>query len=82
LFFVGGLEIEFFDAIAANDGHPSLFGMGGVDEHARWHWCFLHGVEGRCLTARSFDALIVSMVAVWLDNNTAGEGVPKRPETG
>jgi hypothetical protein len=56
--------------------------MGGVDEHARWHWCFLHGVEGRCLTARGFDALIVSKMAAWLDNITAGEDAPKRPETG
>jgi hypothetical protein len=37
LFALGGLEIKFFDAIAAHHDHPGLFRMGGIDQHFVGH---------------------------------------------
>jgi len=34
---VGGLEVEFLDAIAAHDHHPRFLGVGGIDEHFIGH---------------------------------------------
>ena len=33
-----GFKVEFFDAIAAQNDHPGLLGMGRVDEHFVGHW--------------------------------------------
>ncbi len=38
LLTLGGFKVEFFDAIAAQDDHPGLLGMGRVDEHFVGHW--------------------------------------------
>ena len=37
LLAVGSLEIEFLDAVAADDDDPGLFRVGGVDEHLVGH---------------------------------------------
>ncbi|WP_424632116.1 hypothetical protein [Bradyrhizobium sp. SYSU BS000235] len=37
LFALGGLEIKFFDAVAAHHDHPGLFRMGGIDQHFVGH---------------------------------------------
>ena len=37
LFAVSGLEVEFFDAIAAQHHHPGLLRMGRVDKHFVGH---------------------------------------------
>ena len=34
---VRGLEVEFLDPVAAQDHHPGLLRMGGVDEHLVGH---------------------------------------------
>ncbi len=33
---MSGFEVEFLDAIAAQDNHPGLFRMGRVDQHFCW----------------------------------------------
>jgi hypothetical protein len=33
LFALGRFEIKFLDAVAADDDHPGLFRVGGVDQH-------------------------------------------------
>ena len=38
LLAVGGLEVEFLDAVAAQHDHPGLLRMGRVDEHFVGHW--------------------------------------------
>ena len=40
LFTLRGLEVEFLDAIAAQDDHPGFLRMGRVDEHFVGHWQF------------------------------------------
>jgi hypothetical protein len=37
LFTVGGLEVEFLDAIATQNDHPGLFRMGRIDQHFVGH---------------------------------------------
>ncbi len=37
LFTGGGLEVEFLDAIAAQNYHPGFFRMGRVDQHFVGH---------------------------------------------
>ena len=43
LLALGGLEIKFFDAIAANHNDPGLFRVGGVDQHFVGHLGTLGG---------------------------------------
>ena len=43
LFALGGLEIKFFDAIAADHNDPGLFRVGGVDQHLVGHFGTLDG---------------------------------------
>ena len=38
-----GFKVEFFDAIAAQNDHPGLLGMGRVDEHFVRHWQISRG---------------------------------------
>ena len=37
LFTIGGLEVEFFDPVAAQNHHPGLLRMGRIDEHFVGH---------------------------------------------
>ena len=37
LFTVGGFEVEFFDAVAAQNHHPGLLRVGRIDEHFVGH---------------------------------------------
>jgi hypothetical protein len=48
LFALGGLEIKFFDAIAADHHDPGFFRMGGIDQHFVGHFGTLGG-GGRVL---------------------------------
>ena len=48
LFALGGLEIKFFDAIAAHHHNPGFFRMGGIDQHFVGHFGTLDG-GGRVL---------------------------------
>ena len=43
LFALGGLEIKFFDAIAADHNDPGLLRVGGVDQHLVGHFGTLDG---------------------------------------
>ena len=43
LFALGGLEIKFFDAIAADHYDPGLFRVGGIDQHFVGHFGTLDG---------------------------------------
>jgi hypothetical protein len=43
LLALGGLEIKFFDAIAADHNDPGLFRVGGVDQHFVGHFGALDG---------------------------------------
>ena len=43
LLALGGLEIKFFDAIAADHNDPGLFRVGGVDQHLVGHFGTLDG---------------------------------------
>ncbi len=45
---LGGLEIKFFDAIAADHDDPGLFRVGGVDQHFVGHFG-THDGGGRVL---------------------------------
>jgi hypothetical protein len=38
LLALGGLEVKFFDAIAADHDNPGLFRVGGVDQHFVGHF--------------------------------------------
>ena len=38
LLALGGLEIKFFDAVAADHNNPGLFRVGGIDQHLVWHF--------------------------------------------
>jgi hypothetical protein len=61
LFALSGLEIKFFDSIAADHNDPSLFRVGGVDQHFVGHFGTLDG-GGRVLRcariARPGDATV------------------------
>ena len=46
----GRLEIELFESVAAEHHHPSLLGVGSVDEHAL---CHLNETPGRAAAAAS-----------------------------
>ena len=43
LLALGGLEIKFFDAIAAHHDNPGLFRVGGIDQHFVGHFGTLDG---------------------------------------
>ena len=43
LLALGGFEIKFFDAIAANHDNPGLFRVGGIDQHFVGHFGALDG---------------------------------------
>ena len=43
LLALGGLEIKFFDAIAADHNDPGLFRVGGIDQHFVGHFGTLDG---------------------------------------
>jgi len=43
LFALGGLEIKFFDAIAADHNDPGLFRVGSIDQHLVGHFGTLDG---------------------------------------
>jgi hypothetical protein len=43
LFALGGFEIKFFDAIAADHDNPGLFRVGGIDQHFVGHFGTLGG---------------------------------------
>jgi hypothetical protein len=43
LFALGGFEIKFFDAIAANHDNPGFFRVGGIDQHFVGHFGALDG---------------------------------------
>ena len=43
LLALGGLEIKFFDAIAADHDDPGLFRVGGIDQHFVGHFVTLGG---------------------------------------
>jgi hypothetical protein len=45
LLALGGLEIKFFDAIAADHNDPGLFRVGGVDQHFVGHFGTHEGGE-------------------------------------
>jgi len=45
LLALGGLEIKFFDAIAADHDNPGLFRVGGIDQHFVGHFLTLEGGE-------------------------------------
>jgi hypothetical protein len=61
LLALSGLEIKFFDSIAADHDDPGLFRMGGIDQHFVWHFGTLDG-GGRVLRcariARPVDATV------------------------
>ena len=38
LFALGGLEIKFFDAVAADHNDPGLFRVGSIDQHLVGHF--------------------------------------------
>jgi hypothetical protein len=61
LLALGGLEIKFFDAIAADHNDPGLFRVGGIDQHFVGHFGTLGGggrVGPRAQGARSGDATV------------------------
>ena len=61
LFALGGLEIKFFDAIAADHNDPGLFRVGGIDQHLVGHFGTLDGGgrgAWRAHTARPGDATV------------------------
>src|SRR5579862_74646 len=51
LLTVCGLEVEFLDAIAAQNDHPGLLGMGRVDEHFVGHFAISRRAACRLLRA-------------------------------
>jgi len=61
LFALGGLEIKFFDAIAADHDNPGLFRVGSIDQHLVGHFGTLGGGgrgAGRAQIARPGDATV------------------------
>jgi len=61
LFALGGLEIKFFDAIAADHNDPGLLRVGGIDKHLVGHIGTLDGdrrVRRRAQIARPGDATV------------------------
>src|SRR5665213_115865 len=48
LFALGGLEIKFFDSVAADHNDPGFFRVGGIDQHFVGHFGTLDG-GGRVL---------------------------------
>jgi hypothetical protein len=46
LFALGGFEIKFLDAVAADDNNPGLFRVGSIDQHLVGHIGTLGG-DGR-----------------------------------
>jgi len=61
LLALGGFEIKFFDAIAADHDDPGLFRVGGIDQHLVGHFLALGGggrVGPSALGARSADATV------------------------
>ena len=61
LFALGGLEIKFFDAIAADHNDPGLFRVGGIDQHLVGHFGALGGGgrgAGRAQIAPPGDATV------------------------
>jgi hypothetical protein len=61
LLALGGLEIKFFDTIAADHDDPGLFRVGGIDQHFVGHFGTLDGggrVGPRAHGARSGDATV------------------------
>jgi hypothetical protein len=48
LLALGGFEIKFFDAIAADHNDPGLFRVGSIDQHFVGHFGTLDG-GGRIL---------------------------------
>jgi hypothetical protein len=61
LFALGGLEIKFFDAIAADHDDPGLFRVGSIDQHLVGHFGTLDGGgrgAWRAHTARPGDATV------------------------
>jgi hypothetical protein len=61
LFALRGLEIKFFDAVAAYHDDPGLLRVGGVDQHLVGHIVTLDGggrVRRRGQTARPGDATV------------------------
>jgi hypothetical protein len=43
LLALGGLEIKFFDSVAADHNDPGLFRVGGIDQHFVGHFGTLDG---------------------------------------
>ena len=43
LFALGGFEIKFLDAIAADHDDPGLFRVGSIDQHFVGHFATLDG---------------------------------------
>jgi hypothetical protein len=61
LFAVGGLEIKFFDAIAADHDDPGFFRVGRIDQHLVGHFGTLGGggrMEPGAREALSVDATV------------------------
>ena len=61
LFALRGLEIKFFDAVAADHNDPGLFRVGGIDQHFVGHFGTLDGggrVWRRARMARPGDATV------------------------
>ena len=61
LFALRGLEIKFFDAVAADDDDPGLLRVGGIDKHLVGHFGTLDGdwrAGRRAQIARPGDATV------------------------
>jgi len=61
LFALRGLEIKFFDAVAANHNDPGLLRVGGIDKHFVGHFGTLDGggrAGRRAQLARPGDATV------------------------
>ena len=61
LFALGGFEIKFLDAIAADHNDPGLFRVGGIDQHLVGHFGALGGGgrgAGRAQIAPPGDATV------------------------
>ncbi len=61
LFALRGLEIKFFDAVAAHHNDPSLLRVGGIDKHFVGHFGTLDGgvrAGRRVQIARPGDATV------------------------
>jgi hypothetical protein len=61
LLALGGLEIKFFDSVAADHNDPGLFRVGGIDQHFVGHFGTLGGggrVPRQARKARPGDATV------------------------